>query len=137
VTNVILLILNVPLVGMWASIIKVPYPMLAGIVLVVCTIGAYSVRNSMIDVIAMLVFGFVGYAMRKMGFPLEPLVLTLILAPIINPAFIQSLAMSNGNPAIFVTRPFALLFLLIAAALLFFSLRSRRRQQLVAVLDEY
>lgn len=137
VTNIILLILNVPLVGMWASIIKVPYPILAGIVLTVCTIGSYSVRNSMVDVVAMLVFGFLGYVMRKMEFPLEPLVLTLILAPIINPAFIQSLAMSSGNPAIFVTRPFALVFLLIAAALLFFSLRSRKRQKLVAVLDEY
>lgn len=137
VTNFILLILNVPLVGMWASIIKVPYPILAGVVLVVCTVGAYAVRNSMIDVIAMLIFGFLGYAMRKMGFPLEPLVLTLILAPIINPAFIQSLAMSNGSPAIFLNRPFALLFFVIAAGLLFFSLRSRKRQRLVALIEEH
>ncbi|WP_328821990.1 tripartite tricarboxylate transporter permease [Paramicrobacterium chengjingii] len=137
VANVILLILNVPLVGMWASIIKVPYPVLASIVLVVCTIGSYAVRNSMIDVISMLIFGVLGYAMRKIEFPMEPLVLTLILAPIINPAFIQSLAMSNGDPSIFVTRPFALLFFVIAAALLFFSLRSRKRQRLVSQIEEH
>lgn len=130
VGNVLLLILNVPLVGLWARIVRVPYPILAVSVLAVCVVGAYGVRNNMFDVWMMFIFATVGYFMRKLAIPAEPMVLTMILAPIMSPALIQSLAMSAGDPSIFVTRPVSAAFLVLAVVLVVVNLRSRRKNRL-------
>ena len=128
--NVLLLFLNVPLVGLWARIVKIPYPILAVSVLSICVVGAYGVRNNMFDVWTMFAFGIIGYLMRKAAVPAEPLVLTMILAPIMSPALIQSLAMSGGDVSIFVTRPFSAAFLALAVVLVFVNLRSRQKTRL-------
>lgn len=129
VGNIMLLVLNIPLVGMWARVVRIPYPILATAVVAICVVGAYGVRNSMFDVWTMMIFGVVGYGMRKLRVPAEPLVLTLILAPIMSPALIQSLAMSGGDPSIFLTRPVSAVFIALAVVLVVLNIRSRRKSK--------
>lgn len=131
--NLILLILNIPLAGVWASIVRIPYPILATGVLATCVVGAFAIRNSLFDVFVMLIFGVVGYIMRKLQIPAEPLVLTLVLAPLMSPALVQSLAMSAGDPSIFVTRPVSLVFVLLAVVLVVLNVRSRKKMEKIQV----
>ena len=128
VGNVILLVLNLPLVGFWASMLKIPYPILAPIVLVCCFIGAYTIRNSLFDVWVAVAFGFIGYAMRKGRYPVAPVVLGLILAPMMEDALRQSLSISRGNPSIFFTRPIAAVLLLLCVLSIAGAIVMRRRQ---------
>jgi putative tricarboxylic transport membrane protein len=122
VGNVILLILNLPLVGMWVWLTRIPYGILGPVILLLAFLGAYSVRNSMFDVAVSLVFGVVGYLLRKYGWPLAPLLLAYILGPLLEKYLLQSLSMSGGSPAIFVQRGLALTLLIAAALLLAMSL---------------
>jgi putative tricarboxylic transport membrane protein len=114
VGNVMLLILNLPLLGLWTRIIKVPYPYLAPAILAISAIGTYSVRNNLFDVWVALVFGGVGYLMKKLKYPTAPLVLALVLGEILEQSFRQALSMSGGTLSIFLGRPFALVFLIAA-----------------------
>ncbi|WP_127088840.1 tripartite tricarboxylate transporter permease [Aquabacter cavernae] len=116
VANAALLILNLPLVGVWARISRIPYSVLAPIVLAVCLIGAYAPRNTMFDVWVAIVFGVVGYGFRRAGLPLAPLVLGFLIGPLFEQSLRQSMAMSDGSPLIFIQQPIALGFLLLAAA---------------------
>jgi putative tricarboxylic transport membrane protein len=109
--NVILLILNLPLVGLWAKLVKVPYHIMAPLILVCCFIGTFSVRNSMFDVWTCLLFGFIGLLMQAVKIPMIPLVLGLILTPMMENAFRQTLAMGGGSPGILLTRPIALVLM--------------------------
>jgi putative tricarboxylic transport membrane protein len=122
VGNVILLILNLPLIGLWVRITRVPYGILGPLILLLCFLGTYSVRNSMFDVGVSVVLGVVGYVLRKYQWPLAPLVLSFILGPLLEKNLIQALSMSGGSPLIFVQRPLSLTLLLGAAALLILSL---------------
>ncbi len=112
--NVILLILNLPLVGFWARIALIPFPILGPLIVVFSLIGAYSVRYLLFDVWGALVFGVIGYLMRKFGFPLAPVVLAVILSPQLEIALKQSLALSQGSYLIFFGRPIALAFMILA-----------------------
>ncbi len=112
--NVMLLILNLPLVGFWARIALIPFPILGPLIVVFSLIGAYSVRYLLFDVWVALAFGVVGYLMRKFGFPLAPVVLAVILSPQLEIALKQSLALSQGSYQIFFSRPIALVFMILA-----------------------
>lgn len=101
VGNVILLVLNLPLVGIWAKVLLIPYPVLFTFILVFTIVGTYSIDSSLFDVAVMLVFSVVGYVMRKLGFPMAPLALTLVLGPQFETSLGQSLVMSDGDPVIF------------------------------------
>ena len=116
--NLILLILNLPLVGWWAKLLKIPYNILMVFILVFCIIGAYSLNNSMFDVGMMLVCGLLGYHFKKLDFPLAPAVLTLILGPLMEQSLRESLSVSQGSFAIFFTRPISLFFLIVAALIM-------------------
>ena len=105
--NVLLLILNLPLVGLWARISLIPYKVLGPIILAVCFVGAYSPRNTMFDVWVALIFGVVGFVMKKKQWPLAPLVLGFILGDMFEGALRQSLSMSGGSLFIFFNRPVA------------------------------
>jgi putative tricarboxylic transport membrane protein len=118
VGNVILLILNLPLIGIWVQILKIPYGILCGIIMAFMILGAYSVSNSAFDVAVMTLFGFVGYLLRKFDFPLAPVVLTLILGPLMERSLRQSLEISQGSFGIFFSSPIATV--LLALAVLFF-----------------
>ncbi len=115
--NVILLILNLPLVGLWVKLLDVPYSILFAAILGFTTLGAYAVSNSPFDIFVMLVFGFLGYAFKKLEFPIAPLVLTLILGPLMERNLRKSLEMGGGDFTILFDRPLSLAVLLIAAAL--------------------
>jgi len=106
--NVMLLILNLPLVGIWARMVSVPYHFIAPLILLFCFIGTYSVRNSFFDAGTCLVFGFIGLFMDKLKIPSLPLVLALILAPMMEDSLRQSISMGGGSLAILWSRPIAL-----------------------------
>lgn len=135
--NAMLLVLNLPLVGLWARLTTVPYKIMAPVILMICVVGAYSLRNSMFDVGMTFVFGGVGYLMRKYDWPSAPLVLCSILGPVLEKAYVNSLAMSAGSPMIFVTRPICLALILAAFALLVISLRFMGKTGPGSVKEEY
>lgn len=118
VGNAILLILNLPLVGIWARILKIPYGLLSGIVLGFMVLGAYSVSNSAFDVAVMTLFGVIGYILRKLDFPLAPGVLTLILGPLMERSLRQARDLSQGSLDIFLQSPIAVVLLTAAALIL-------------------
>jgi putative tricarboxylic transport membrane protein len=127
VGNAMLLVLNLPLIPLWVSLLKVPYPILVTVIVVFCVVGVYSIGNSIFDVWVMLGFGVVGYALRKFDIPVAPMVLTLVLTPLMERSLRQSLEMSGGQFGIFTERPLALTLLGIAAlALVLSSLRFMR-----------
>jgi putative tricarboxylic transport membrane protein len=116
--NVMLLVLNLPLIGMWVRLLKIPYSILFPFIFLFCLIGAYTVGNNVQDVYIMILFGILGYVMKKYDYEPAPLVLAFILGPMFENAFRQSLIISGGNPLIFLTRPIAATFLLISFVLL-------------------
>jgi putative tricarboxylic transport membrane protein len=117
VGNIMLLVLNLPLIGMWVKVLKVPYGILMPLILLFCLIGAYSLGNNIYDVVIMVIFGIVGYILRKFEYEEAPLVLAFILGPIMETAFRRSLIMSNGKFSIFWTRPISAACLIIAVLL--------------------
>lgn len=118
VGNVILLVLNLPLVGIWVKMLKIPYGLLFGIILGFMVVGAYGVSNSAFDVGVMTLFGVVGYVLRKLDFPLTPVVLTLVLGPVMERSLRSSLEMSQGSFRIFAESPIAVVLLALAALFL-------------------
>jgi putative tricarboxylic transport membrane protein len=103
--NVMLLVLNLPLVGMWAQLLRVPYAFMAPMIMVLTLVGVYSVNNSVFDIWVMLVMGIFGYMARKLKFDLGPLLLAFVLGPIMERSLRQALLMSHGSFGIFFTRP--------------------------------
>ncbi len=123
VGNVVLLILNLPMVGLFVSLLRIPYSYLYPCILAFCILGCYSVSNSVVDVWIMLAMGGVGYVLRKFGFDLAPVALGLVLAPMLELSLRQSLAMSAGNYAIFIERPIAVTMLGVGLLMLLVSLK--------------
>jgi putative tricarboxylic transport membrane protein len=117
VGNCLLLLLNLPLIGLWVKLLKVPYRVLMPLILIFCLIGSYSLNNNVGDVIIMIIFGVVGYIMRKFGYEEAPLIMAFILGPMLENAFRQSLIMSDGRLSIFLERPISAVTLIIAALL--------------------
>ncbi|MGH8690702.1 MAG: tripartite tricarboxylate transporter permease [Burkholderiales bacterium] len=116
--NVILLVLNLPLVGLWARLLRLRYQYLCAGTLLFCIVGAYSLKGTLFDVGVMLVFGVIGYLLRKLNFPLAPAVLALILGPFMEKSLRTSLEISGGDFGIFVTRPISAALLACAALIL-------------------
>jgi putative tricarboxylic transport membrane protein len=123
VGNVVLLILNLPLVGLFVILLRIPYSYLYPAVLCFCILGVYSVSSSVVDVYIMLVMGGIGYLLRKMDFDLAPIALGLILSPILELSLRQSLAMSGGSYAIFLHRPIAVTMFVVAGVLVVLALK--------------
>jgi putative tricarboxylic transport membrane protein len=105
--NVMLLILNLPLIGLWVQVLRVPYKVLFPLILLFCLIGAYSINNSTFDAAIMIVFGVLGYLMRKYKYEGAPMVLAFVLGPILENSLRQSLLISDGHFSVFFTRPIA------------------------------
>jgi putative tricarboxylic transport membrane protein len=116
--NALLLVLNLPLIGIWVQVLKVPYRILFPLITLFCFIGAYSVNNSAFDLFLMVLFGALGYLMRKFGFECAPLILAFVLGPMLEQALRQSLLMSEGSFTIFITRPISGITLGVAFLLL-------------------
>jgi putative tricarboxylic transport membrane protein len=130
--NLMLLLLNLPLVGLFVSVLKTPVKVLMPIVAALCLAGVYAVNSSAVDLWTMVIAGVVGYLLRARGYELAPLVLAVVLGPKVEIYFRESLFMSAGSFSIFVTRPISLLILVVPVAILgirtLFSLRSRMLQ---------
>jgi putative tricarboxylic transport membrane protein len=109
--NLILLILNLPLVGLWAKLLKIPFAYMCAGVLIFCIVGAYGLKQSLFDVWVMLGFGVLGYILRKLDLPLAPAILALILGPMMEKSLRTTLEISGGSFAIFLDRPLALALL--------------------------
>jgi putative tricarboxylic transport membrane protein len=115
--NVILLVLNLPLVGLWVKLLKIPPPWLYAGIIVISTAGVYGAGNSIFNVGLLFVFGLIGYAMRRFDFPAAPLIVGLILAPMAEQSMRQALTISMGDWSTFVTRPLSGSLLGVAALL--------------------
>ena len=118
VGNVMLLILNLPLIPVWVAVLRVPYSLLGPLILGFCVLGCYSISSSIFDVGLMLIFGIVGYLMKKMDIPLAPAILTLVLGPLMEKGLRQSLELSDGDFSIFFTRPIAAALLVVAVVII-------------------
>jgi len=116
--NLMLLVLNLPLIGVWVKILKVPYPVLFPLILLFCLIGAYSLNNNPAEIGLMLLFGVLGYLMKKLKYDGAPLVLAMVLGPLMDNSLRQSLLMSGGSGTIFFTRPICLVILGVVALIL-------------------
>lgn len=116
VGNFICLLLNLPLIGLWARIALVPFPVLGPLIVIFAVLGAYSIRFLMFDVWVALLFGVVGYLMRKFRFPIVPMILAFVLANMMETSLSQSLLISGGSVTIFFTRPIALGFMVLGFA---------------------
>jgi putative tricarboxylic transport membrane protein len=116
--NLMLLVLNLPLIRLWVKLLEVPRPLLYSGILVFATLGVWSLSNSVVDLITMYLIGVVGYLMRRLDFPIGPTILGVVLGPRIEQEFRRALAISQGDVATFFTRPISLAILLIAALVL-------------------
>ncbi len=123
VGNVVLLILNLPMVGLFVNLLRIPYSYLYPTILCFCVLGVYSVSSSVVDVWIMLVMGGIGYVLRKLGFDLAPIALGLVLSPMLELSVRQSLAMSGGSYQIFFERPIAVTMFALAGLLVLLALK--------------
>jgi putative tricarboxylic transport membrane protein len=123
--NVVLLILNLPLVKLWARISTIPYKYLGPVIFTVCVVGAYSPRSTMFDVWVALGAGIVGFLMRKNNWPVAPLILGFILGPMFEQSLRQSISM--GGPLIFFQRPLTMILILLAIFVLILSIKVLKR----------
>ena len=112
--NVMLLILNLPLIRIWVKLLEIPKPLLYSGILVFATLGVYSLSNSVVDLLVMYAIGILGFFMRRYDFPVGPVILGVILGPLMEAQFRRALSISQGDLSIFVTRPLSLVILLLA-----------------------
>ncbi len=112
--NVMLLVLNLPMIGLWVRIVRIPFYILGPLIVFCAVVGTYSVRFQTFDIWVMLIFGVVGYFMRKFGFPIAPMVLASVLAQMLETALGQALLISQGSPIVFFNRPISAVFMVLA-----------------------
>ncbi|MGV6871756.1 tripartite tricarboxylate transporter permease [Pseudochelatococcus sp. B33] len=131
--NILLVILNLPLIGVWVRILSIPYHLLYPAILMFVAIGVFSIHNNVYDIVAVAAFGAIGYGMRLLDFPAAPYLLGFVLGPMMEEHFRRAMILSKGSFDIFVTRPISLGFLIASLALLGWSLwsgwKTLRRQR--------
>jgi TctA family transporter len=116
--NLMLVVINLPLIGIWVSLLRVPYRLLFPAILIFCAIGVYSVDNQMFEVLLTALFGVVGYVFMKLGCEPAPLLLGFILGPLMEENLRRALLLSRGDASVFATRPISAAMLVLAALLL-------------------
>jgi len=135
ITNVLLVVMNLPLVGLWAKLLELPSALIYSAVLVFSTLGAYSLKGSLGDVVIVYLLGVLAFVMRKFNFPIAPILLGILLGPLIEQAFRRSLSISNGDYSILFMRPLAATFLAMALISILASAISGRRKP-IALKDQ-
>jgi putative tricarboxylic transport membrane protein len=131
--NIMLLVLNLPLIGLWVQVLKVPYPILFPLILLFCLVGVYSLNYSLVEIALMIGFGVFGYLAKKFQFEMAPLVLAIVIGPMMENNLRLSLVISQGNPMIFITHPISAACIFTTLALLISPLVpwiGKRRQKL-------
>jgi putative tricarboxylic transport membrane protein len=114
IANVVLLVLNLPLIGLWVRILKIPPPLLYAGILVFATIGTYGISQSPVDLILLYLLGGIGFLMRRYDFPTAPVIIGMILGPLAETEFRRAMSISNGDWTVFLTKPLSAALLLIA-----------------------
>jgi putative tricarboxylic transport membrane protein len=130
VGNIMLLILNLPLISIWVKLLRVPYAILFPLILFLCLIGVYANNGSLFEMNVMIIFGLIGYLMRKTGFDAAPLIFAYLLCPLLEETFRRSLLISSGDLFIFFKRPISTIILSLAFLFILssiFSSKKRRR----------
>lgn len=125
VGNTMLLVLNLPLVGLWVRLLTIPRPLLYGGILLFATLGVYSLNGSTFDLVTLYLIGVVGYLMRRFDFPVAPAIIAMILGPLAEQQFRRALAISQGDYSTFITRPLSASLFIIALAVIFIPLIAR------------
>ena len=118
VGNVILLVLNLPLVGIWVKLLEIPRPLLYAGILIFATLGAYGLRNSWFDLALLYIIGVIGFLMRRYDIPVAPVLVGMILGPLAEQQFRRALAISQGDLTIFVPQPISATVFAITALVL-------------------
>ncbi|MGE0748678.1 MAG: tripartite tricarboxylate transporter permease, partial [Rhodospirillales bacterium] len=118
VGNVMLLVLNLPLIGLWVKVLKVPPPLLYGGILVFATIGTYGISQSPVDLVLLYMMGGAGYLMRRYDFPTAPVIIGMILGPLAEQEFRRAMTIAQGDLTVFLTRPLSASLLALAAVAL-------------------
>ena len=126
--NVMLIILNLPLVGMWVKVLQIPRPYLYAGIMMFATLGAYAVNFQPVDILILLVIGVVGFFMRRYGYPMAPLVVGLILGPMAEEQLRKALQLSQGDVIYLFLHPFAATAYIVLAVLIVGGLWLKRRQ---------
>ncbi len=116
--NAMLLVINLPLIGLWVQMLRIPYRLLHPIILLLCCIGVYSLNGSALEVGLMALFGLLGYALLKLGFEPAPMLLGFVLGPMMEENLRRALAVSRGDASVFITRPISAALLAVSAMLL-------------------
>jgi putative tricarboxylic transport membrane protein len=127
ISNVLLLALNLPLVGIWVKLLQVPQPLLFGSVLAFSMLGVYTINHNSFDLLVVWILGIVSFFMRRYDFPIAPAILGLVLGPLLEQEFRKSVAISVGDPMIFFTRPISAVILLVASVILLSAVRARSK----------
>ena len=127
VGNAMLLVLNLPLIGMWVRVLKTPYGILCPLILLFCLIGVYSLNANVVEITIMLAFGIGGFLLRRAGFEGAPFILALVLGPIMETSLRQSLLISRGNFAIFINRPICAALIVVTTAFLIWPVIRRKK----------
>jgi putative tricarboxylic transport membrane protein len=127
VGNILLLILNLPLIRIWIKLLSIPYVFLFPVVSLLCLIGAYTLNNNVYDLYLMIIFGIIGYVFRKFKFEGAPLILALILGKMFEDTLRQSLIMSAGDFRIFIEKPIAAFFVLASAFVIIIAFIKKRK----------
>jgi putative tricarboxylic transport membrane protein len=117
--NVVGLIVVLTTVPLFASILRIPFSIIAPVIIVICAVGAYTVHNAFLDIAVMLVFGVLGYVFKKLSYPLAPLVLALVLGDMAESSFRQAMLLSQGDLTIFWSNPLVGTIVTLALAMLF------------------
>ncbi|WP_141336395.1 tripartite tricarboxylate transporter permease [Paenibacillus sp. tmac-D7] len=123
--NIMLLVLNLPLVGLFINILRTPKNLLMPIILVLCIVGAYAINNSVTDLWIMMIAGVVGYFLEKLGFSTAPLILAVVIGPMLEDALQQSLLLSHGSLTIFINQPIACSLLVLTSIVTMYPLLSK------------
>ena len=127
--NLLLVVLNLPLVGMWVQLLKIPYRWLFPSIIMFCAVGNYSINNSAMDLYLVGIMGIVGYILMKLECPPAPLILGFVLGPLMEENLRRALLISRGDPTVFFTRPISLTFMLLSAFVLIIMIVPQMRKK--------
>lgn len=126
--NIALVILNIPLIGIWVRLLSIPYHVLYPAILIFICVGVYTINNSVFDIYLVIVFGFIGYLMLLLGFEPAPLLMGFVLGPMMEEHLRRALTFSRGDFMIFIERPISVTFLILAAAIIFLTVHRQYRR---------
>ena len=133
--NLMLVVLNLPLIGLWVRLLRVPYRLLFPAIMAFSAIGIYSVNNSPFEIYLTAVFGIVGFIWMKLGFNMAPMLLGFVLGPMMEENLRRSLLTSRGDPTVFFTRPISLAFIIATVLILIVMIVPAVRQRRAAIAE--